>query len=134
MKELLFSAVAATAALAASSADFGTLSDGRQTHVYRLAGAGGLILDVSDYGGRVVRVYAPGRFGNLADVTLGWNTFSPTSLELWGALKPVGSAVAAFRPLWDLNSLTRYRTHALCFGRQILNHWTIREVLNTKNN
>ena len=74
MKEMLFSVVAATAALAASSADFGNLSDGRQTHVYRLAGEGGLILDVSDYGGRVVRVYAPDRFGNLADVTLGWNT------------------------------------------------------------
>ena len=71
---MLCSVVAATAAVAASSADFGNLSDGRQTRVYRLAGAGGLILDVSDYGGRVVRVYAPDRHGNLADVTLGWNT------------------------------------------------------------
>ena len=68
--------LAAAAALAAScpAADFGRLSDGRETRVFRLAGAGGLIVDVSDYGGRVVRVYAPDRFGNLADVTLGWNT------------------------------------------------------------
>ena len=30
--------------------------------------------------------------------------------------------------LWDFNSLTRNQTHAPCFGRQILNHWTTREV------
>ena len=31
--------------------------------------------------------------------------------------------------LWDLRSLTRDRTHAPCVGgRQILNHWTTREV------
>jgi len=54
--------------------DFGTLSDGRRTKLYTLQGEGGLRLDVTDYGGRVVRVYAPDRYGNLADVTLGWNT------------------------------------------------------------
>ena len=54
--------------------DFGKLSDGRPTKIYTLRGAGGLRVDVSDYGGRIVRVYAPDRHGNLADVTLGWNT------------------------------------------------------------
>lgn len=54
--------------------DFGKLSDGRRTKIYTLKGAGGLRVDVSDYGGRIVRVYAPDRHGNLADVTLGWNT------------------------------------------------------------
>ena len=29
---------------------------------------------------------------------------------------------------WDLCSLIRDRTHLLCVGRQILNHWTTREV------
>lgn len=53
---------------------FGSLSDGRETHIWRLDSGNGLILDVSDYGGRLVRAYAPDRFGNLADVTLGWNT------------------------------------------------------------
>ena len=28
----------------------------------------------------------------------------------------------------DLSSLTRDRTHVLCIVRQILNHWTVREV------
>ncbi len=53
---------------------FGTLQDGRETHIWRIDSGNGLILDVSDYGGRLVRAYAPDRFGNLADVTLGWNT------------------------------------------------------------
>ena len=53
---------------------FGRLSDGRETHIWRLQGLGGLTLDVTDYGGRVVRCLAPDRYGNLADVTLGWNT------------------------------------------------------------
>ena len=53
---------------------FGRLSDGREAKIWRIAGLGGLTLDVSDYGGRVVRVYAPDRYGNLADVTLGFNT------------------------------------------------------------
>ena len=53
---------------------FGKLADGTEVKIYRLRGMGGLILDVSDYGGRLVRCYAPDRHGNLADVTLGWNT------------------------------------------------------------
>ena len=53
---------------------FGKLKDGTPVKIYRLQGAGGLILDISDYGGRLVRCYAPDKFGNLADVTLGWNT------------------------------------------------------------
>ena len=53
---------------------FGKLADGREAKIYRLQGLGGLILDVSDYGGRLVRCYAPDKYGNLADVTLGWNT------------------------------------------------------------
>ena len=36
--------------------------------------------------------------------------------------------------MWDLTSPTRDQTHVLYFGRQILNHWTTREVLNTRNN
>ncbi len=78
------SAVVAAACLAASCVQaavtvsgpkpFGKLSDGRETHIWRIDSGNGLILDVSDYGGRLVRAYAPDRYGNLADVTLGWNT------------------------------------------------------------
>ena len=61
---------------------FGKLSDGRAAKIWRVQGRGGLILDVSDYGGRLVRCYAPDRYGNLADVTLGWNT--PAEYEKYG--------------------------------------------------
>ncbi len=61
---------------------FGALKDGTPVKLYRLQGADGLILDVSDYGGRLVRCYAPDKFGNLADVTLGWNT--PAEYETLG--------------------------------------------------
>ncbi len=53
---------------------FGKLADGTEATLYRLKGMGGLILDVTDFGGRLVRCYAPDKYGNLADVTLGWNT------------------------------------------------------------
>ena len=61
-------------AVIAAPRDFGKLSDGREAKVWRIIGEGGLVVDVTDYGGRIVRVYAPDRFGNLADVALGWNT------------------------------------------------------------
>ena len=67
----------ATVALAGGevvSSPFGKLSDGRETRVWRLRGEGGLTLDVTDYGGRLVRAYAPDRYGNMADVTTGFNT------------------------------------------------------------
>ena len=80
-KKILFAATAAALTVGAADAveapakrSFGRLSDGTETALYTLRGAGGLTLDVSDYGGRLVRCYAPDRFGNLADVTLGWNT------------------------------------------------------------
>ncbi len=81
MKKLVWMAAAACVAGSLAAAveapakrSFGRLSDGTETALYTLRGAGGLTLDVSDYGGRLVRCYAPDRFGNLADVTLGWNT------------------------------------------------------------
>ena len=61
---------------------FGKLSDGRETKIWRLTSPGGLVMDFTDYGGRLVRAYAPDRFGNLADVTIGWNT--PGEYEKYG--------------------------------------------------
>ena len=52
-----------------------TRFSGHETAVlYTIRGAGGLTLEVSNYGGRLVRCLAPDRDGKLADVTLGWNT------------------------------------------------------------
>ena len=75
MKKILVigCALVAGMSLADGVKSFGKLSDGREAKVWRVQGEGGMILDVTDYGGRVVRCYVPDRYGNLADVTLGWN-------------------------------------------------------------
>ena len=57
-----------------ATASFGATAKGEKTSLYTLRGERGLTLEVTDFGGRVVRCYAPDRHGNLADVTLGWNT------------------------------------------------------------
>ena len=76
MKKLMMigCALAAGVSVAGGVQNFGKLSDGRETKLWRVKGEGGMILDVTDYGGRLVRCYVPDRYGNLADVTLGWNT------------------------------------------------------------
>ena len=53
---------------------FGVTAKGEKCALYTLEGAGGLKLEVTDFGGRVVRCWAPDKNGKLADVTLGWNT------------------------------------------------------------
>ena len=75
MKKIVTAGCLAVCACALGAAkDFGKLSDGRKTRIWRLQGRDGFAVDITDYGGRVVRVYAPDRHGNLADVALGWNT------------------------------------------------------------
>ena len=56
------------------SSEFGVTAKGEKASLYTLKGTGGLTLEVTDFGGRVVRCWAPDKNGKLADVTLGWNT------------------------------------------------------------
>ena len=53
---------------------FGVTAKGEKCSLYTLKGVGGLTLEVTDFGGRVVRCWASDKNGKLADVTLGWNT------------------------------------------------------------
>ena len=53
---------------------FGVTAKGEKVSLYTIEGVGGLKLEVTDFGGRVVRCWAPDKNGKLADVTLGWNT------------------------------------------------------------
>ena len=53
---------------------FGVTAKGEKCSLWTLKGAGGLTLEVTDFGGRVVRCWAPDKNGKMADVTLGWNT------------------------------------------------------------
>jgi aldose 1-epimerase len=55
---------------------FGKTKDGQLVHLYTLTGAGGVVMDVIDYGGRIVRLQAPDRQGKLEDITLGFNTIN----------------------------------------------------------
>lgn len=52
---------------------FGKTKDGQLVHQYTLTGAGGVSMDVIDYGGKVVRLFTPDRAGKTTDVTLGFN-------------------------------------------------------------
>lgn len=52
---------------------FGKTKDGQLVHQYTLTGAGGVVMDVIDYGGKVVRLFTPDRNGLTKDITLGFN-------------------------------------------------------------
>ena len=54
--------------------DFGTTKFGEKASLYTIEGRDGLKIEVSDFGGRLVRCWAPDRKGALADVTLGWSS------------------------------------------------------------
>ena len=54
--------------------EFGMTAKGEKVKSYTIEGVGGLKLEVIDLGGRLVRCWVPDKNGNLADVTLGWNT------------------------------------------------------------
>ena len=51
---------------------FGTLPDGRQTHLYTIT-QGGLTAAVTDYGASLVRLLVPDAAGNTTDVVLGYD-------------------------------------------------------------
>lgn len=52
---------------------FGKTADGREAHLYTLANTNGMVVDVSNYGAIVVRLFAPDRHGHFSDVVLGFN-------------------------------------------------------------
>ena len=55
-------------------ADFQSVVDGRKTDLYYLANKNGVELSVTNFGGRVVEFFAPGRDGVFADIVLGHDT------------------------------------------------------------
>jgi aldose 1-epimerase len=52
---------------------FGRLPDGREARLYTLSNTNGVRADISDYGGAVVRLFAPDRHGARADIVLGFD-------------------------------------------------------------
>ncbi|MEN9403766.1 MAG: hypothetical protein RL091_2469, partial [Verrucomicrobiota bacterium] len=53
---------------------FGNLPDGRETKIYTLRQDTGFQVEITDFGGTIVRLLAPDRSGHLADVNLGFDT------------------------------------------------------------
>src|SRR5688572_5397157 len=52
---------------------FGKLPDGREAHLFTLRTPQGIRAEVSDYGGIIVRLFAPDRRGKSADIVLGFD-------------------------------------------------------------
>ena len=52
---------------------FGTTSAGEKAHLWTLAGKGGLTMQVTDFGGKVVRLFVPDSDGAKVDVTVGFD-------------------------------------------------------------
>ncbi len=69
-------------------ADFGATKYGEKARKFTLRGAGGVILEVSDYGGKVVRLFTPDRDGAMKDVVVGFD--SPAGWDdgdpYWGCI------------------------------------------------
>ena len=70
------------------SASFGTTKYGEKAKIYTLRGAGGVVMEVSDYGGKIVRLFTPDRRGRLQDVVVGFD--SPAGWDggdpYWGCI------------------------------------------------
>ena len=73
--------------------DFGTTKYGEKARLFTLNGAGGVVLEVSDYGGKVVRLFTPDRDGRMKDVVVGFDDPSgwdngdpywPTEMSVYG--------------------------------------------------
>ena len=68
--------------------DFGTTKYGEKAKKFTLKGAGGVVLEVSDYGGKVVRLFTPDREGRMKDVVVGFD--SPAGWDngdaYWGCI------------------------------------------------
>src|SRR5690554_3733373 len=54
--------------------DFETVVDGKQTHLFTLKNDNGMVVTLTNYGAKIVSIYAPGRDGQFADVVLGFNS------------------------------------------------------------
>ena len=70
------------------SAGFGKTKYGEKAKLYTLRGAGGVVMEASDYGGKIVRLFTPDRRGRLHDVVVGFD--SPAGWDggdpYWGCI------------------------------------------------
>jgi aldose 1-epimerase len=98
-----------SADLTPPSRPFGHLPDGRATQLYTLRGPDGFLVEITDFAGCVVRLLAPDRNGQLADVVLGFSDVAPyvSRSPFFGALiGRVGNRIAHGRFTLDGHTYT----------------------------
>ena len=76
MRSLLLSLLVSVGVVSAAdvtvpSRSFGRLADGREARLFKLENGRGLVAEVTDFGGIIVRLLVPDRAGRAADVVLG---------------------------------------------------------------
>ncbi len=59
-----------------AESDFESVIDGNSTHLFTLKNKNGMVVTLTNYGAKIVSVYAPDRSGNFADVVLGFKNIA----------------------------------------------------------
>ena len=71
------SSLAPAHATTITRAPFGRTPDGRDASLFTLRNAGGMHATITDFGGIITQLFAPGRDGTHANVVLGFDTLAP---------------------------------------------------------
>lgn len=121
LKTLALAATLFGAALTASASQGASISfvpfgehDGEDVFLYTLS-AGDLTVDITNYGGIITRMLAPGRDGSVADVALGYNTLEAyeEATPYFGALiGRVGNRIAGGAFTLDDKTYTLVKNNA----------------------
>lgn len=75
-----------------TNADFESVIDGKQTRLFTMENKNGMIVTLTNYGAKIVSIYAPDKNGNFADVMLGFKSIA--DYEQYGASQ--GAVVGPF--------------------------------------
>lgn len=59
-----------------SKADFEGIIDGKTTRMFKMENENGVVVTLTNYGAKIISVYAPDRKGNFEDVVLGFNSLA----------------------------------------------------------
>jgi aldose 1-epimerase len=59
-----------------SNTDFETVVNGKPTRLFIMENKNGMVVTLTNYGAKIISVYAPGRDGKLADVVLGFKSIA----------------------------------------------------------
>ena len=86
---------------------YGKTASGKRTHIYRIMGQGGVVADFTDYGARLLRLYAPDATGELENIVAGGKR-SVIECEKSGDIAEV----------WKMTAVRRPRATGLIFEQQ----------------